>query len=115
LPLDIRFEGDAGRHVIIPHLLIGFVENAFKHGDLKSDTNPLRLYLQCKEDEVHFRVENKIGHHQKDDGGGVGLQNIQRRLELAYAGSYTLQQQETDSYFSSQLTLKTKHRAYIDN
>jgi sensor histidine kinase YesM len=114
LPLDIRLEGDASRHEIIPHLLIGVVENAFKHGDLKSGAHPLLLHLKCNGSEMHFRVENKVGHQQKDEGGGVGLQNIRRRLDLAYAGCYDWQLENTNGCFRSLLTLKTKQYAYVD-
>ena len=114
LPLDIKLEGDTGRYEIIPHLLIGFVENAFKHGDLKNPDEPLTLHLQCKRGKVHFQVENKIGHHQKDEGGGVGLQNMRRRLDLSYTSNYSLNLEQSDTRFRSVLTLKTKQDAYAD-
>jgi LytS/YehU family sensor histidine kinase len=108
LPLDIKLKGDVKQHQIIPHLLISFVENAFKHGDLKSPDHPLLLHLECNAKELHFRIKNKVGHQQKDAGGGVGLQNIRRRLDLQYPSDYTLVTDQSDGNFESVLTLKTK-------
>ena len=107
LPLDLKLEGDPGCHDIIPHLLIGFVENAFKHGDMKDPADPLCLHLLCKDSEVRFTVSNKIGHQLKDAGGGVGLTNVRRRLDLLYEHNYSLHMEESESRFSSMLTLKT--------
>lgn len=108
LPLDVKLEGNPNGHEILPHLLIGFVENAFKHGDLKNPGNPLCLHLHCNGSEVNFLVANKVGRQQKDVGGGVGLQNIRRRLDLSYLADYSLQMEETQNQFRTTLTLKTK-------
>jgi len=105
LPIELQVEGSAERHEIIPHLLICFIENAFKHGDFKDASTPLRVKLYCNGRTVKFETENKINHHYKDETGGVGLENIKRRLELLYPNCYDLQIATDGNTYTSQLTL----------
>jgi two-component system, LytTR family, sensor kinase len=79
--------------LIEPLLLIPFVENAFKHISHKADqSNFVKLDLRRSNGFFEFTVENS-----KEDGtltteqqGGIGLNNVKRRLELLYPGRYEL-------------------------
>jgi LytS/YehU family sensor histidine kinase len=106
LNIDIRLEGDADSKEIPPYLLIPFVENAFKHGDFKDAAYPLRINLSVGKNEIVFRVENKISFKNKDMAGGVGLNNIRRRLALVYPGKHSLEIESDDTVFRSTLVLK---------
>lgn len=88
-PLNIRFqvENTAEGRLIEPVLLLPLVENALKHGDL--DTRPdafLNINLQNASNRLLFRIENSFDpeNRQKDETGGVGLNNVRQRLELNY-------------------------------
>jgi sensor histidine kinase YesM len=105
LPVDVKLEGPPDRHQIIPHLLICFIENAFKHGDFKDPSLPLEIKLHCNGSTVAFETKNKIGKQQKDTSGGVGLDNIRRRLELLYPQRYSLQISNDGTTYTSFLTL----------
>lgn len=85
-----------------PLLLVPFVENAFKHGDLRNPDQPLRIHLQ--EDDrgaLNFSVINpiKIGQQSKDGVGGIGLINVQKRLELLYPKRHELQIENRENTF----------------
>lgn len=73
-----------------PLLLIVFVENAFKHG--VSYTQPSHVYisLSCHDGNTLFQVRNS--RHPSVDApcGGVGLENVRKRLDLIYDGNYSL-------------------------
>ncbi len=79
---------DVGEQLkIAPLLFIPFVENAFKHSrieDLKKGFVNIRFSLENK--LVEFRVENSMpaAISTKDRVGGVGLDNIKKRLNLLY-------------------------------
>ncbi|RYZ31127.1 MAG: histidine kinase [Chitinophagaceae bacterium] len=105
LPLELKIEGAAEKHEIIPHLLICFIENAFKHGDFKDPSTPLRIRLSCNSSTVTFETENKISQQHKDETGGVGIDNIKRRLELLYPQRHSLLVTNKGNLFHSQLTL----------
>lgn len=71
-------------------MLIPFVENAFKHGVINDAQYPIRIQLQARNKELNFEVINKISYGQKDHSSGIGLVNVQRRLDLLYTGRYEL-------------------------
>ncbi|HMQ49508.1 MAG TPA: sensor histidine kinase [Saprospiraceae bacterium] len=87
-PLHIRFDvlGD-DQLMIEPMILIPIVENCFKHCDF--DTNEkafVQLQLNTEGHLLSFTALNTYNPNdqQKDQQGGVGQENIQRRLELRY-------------------------------
>ncbi|WP_231426207.1 sensor histidine kinase [Pedobacter sp. Leaf250] len=71
-------------------MLIPFVENAFKHGVLNDEKHPIRIKLKINGKRLSFEVSNKINRGQKDHSSGVGLVNIQRRLDLIYPDQHEL-------------------------
>ena len=91
--VDVRFEVEEpipmNTHVP-PLLLIVFVENAFKHGVSYDKPSFVHIYLKCDKENVVFEVKNsrhKIATNQK---GGMGLENVRKRLTLLFDKRYTL-------------------------
>ncbi len=95
---------------IPPMILIPFVENAFKHSPSKNGKGPeIKLSLHDHEDLVHFEIENGIDLDtiEKDEVGGIGLQNVKRRLDLMYKKEkYHLNIDHHADRYKVQLTLK---------
>ena len=109
LPITLTVEGDTEGRSIEPLLLLPFIENALKHGDL--ETNPaafLRIALQNEPGQLVFSVENSFdpNNRQKDDQGGVGLNNIQKRLALQYKGRYEFKTQTEAGRFFARMELR---------
>jgi two-component system, LytTR family, sensor kinase len=105
LPAHMEITGNPGKASIPPLLLIPFVENAFKHGDVKHG-NTIRIKLHADDEVIRFSISNAIGHQQKDAGGGIGLENVQRRLELLYPDRHTMQVQKTKDIFDIELEIR---------
>ena len=59
--LNVKFnvEGVINGATILPFIFITLVENAFKHGDLKSTEHPIEIYLFIKDNRLLFRCLNK--------------------------------------------------------
>ncbi|HLL44532.1 MAG TPA: sensor histidine kinase [Segetibacter sp.] len=91
---------------ILPLILITFVENAFKHGVLNDKENPLKINLLANDEELNFEVINKINRDAKEKSSGIGLNNIAKRLQLAYPGKHDLLITQENNYYTAQLTLK---------
>ncbi|MXV15968.1 sensor histidine kinase [Hufsiella ginkgonis] len=91
---------------IAPLTLIPFVENAFKHGDLKDASFPLTISIAVNEGRLFFEVINKKGRHQKDETGGIGLDNVRKRLTLIYGERRQLTIDDQDLLFSVQLNIQ---------
>lgn len=87
--VDFKTEGVAEQKVAAL-LLIPFVENAFKHGTINDENQPVRIKLRVQLKRLSFEVSNKISHAQKDHSSGVGLVNIHRRLDLIYPERHDL-------------------------
>lgn len=93
---------------IAPMLLLPFIENSFKHGVLKNGLLSINIMLSCKNEDIIFYIENDSSKNETSPNG-IGLENMQKRLELLYKDNYTLKiNQDVDS-FKVNLTLnKTK-------
>ena len=108
--VELRIEGEVGNKTIAPMLLIPFVENAFKHGS-KSGTLPgIRIHLVTIPYQLLFEVTNHLKKNLlplKDNSGGIGLQNIKRRLEILYPGRYVLETTQENDLYKVKLLIQT--------
>lgn len=75
---------------VAPMIFISLLENAFKHGISPSHKNFIHILLDANDERIFFAIENS--HHPKTkeerSGHGIGLKQVERRLELAYPGKY---------------------------
>ena len=94
---------------VAPLLFISLVENAFKHGI--SPTEHSFVHITMMEDGTQLRVtiENSNYPKTKQDrsGHGIGLKQVQRRLDLAYPSRYDWQKgvSENGKTYTSQITI----------
>jgi len=88
---------------ISPMLLVPFVENAFKHGDLKGFG--VDVLVQEKGNNLHFRIENEIRKGAKDQSSGIGIANVKKRLELIYPNKHLLRISDRGGRFVVDLTI----------
>lgn len=100
---------DDGRLEIAPFILMTFVENAFKHVSKHTDQpNWIRIKLQLEETRLDFTVSNSRTDNilmELVRYGGIGLKNVQRRLDLIYPGQYDLDIQSNNNSFEVKLQL----------
>jgi len=89
--VNFKAEGWKETDEIAALILIPFVENAFKHGVIDESDHPIIISLAVKSQSLLFQVSNKIGTALKDPSSGIGLANVQRRLDLIYPGQHKLQ------------------------
>jgi two-component system, LytTR family, sensor kinase len=100
--------------MIEPLLLIPFVENAFKHiSHYKDRQNFIRLDLSRQDGELKFSVSNSREEKIRTTElpGGIGLNNVRRRLELLYPGRHSLDIRSTENEYAVQLNLKIDEHA----
>jgi LytS/YehU family sensor histidine kinase len=85
------------------------VENAFKHGI--SPTEQSFVHITIQEDGNQLRVTIENSYHPKNEqdrsGHGIGLNQVQRRLDLAYPARYEWQKgvSEDNKTYTSQITI----------
>lgn len=102
--LTFQVNGDVSGLSVPPMLLMPMVENMFKHG---LTTAPMHVQLQKENGALTFSTKNRVkaGDSHKDTFGGIGLQNLRRRLELLYPNAYTFTTQQQEQDFIATLTL----------
>jgi len=118
-------QGEAGRGLIAPLLLIPFVENSFKHGTSKMLAHPwVKLQVIIENNTLHFSITNSRPPEAETQlkKGNIGLKNVKKRLELLYPGTHELnivskpesffvylkvQLQETKDYVATNEEIKT--------
>lgn len=105
--LNVKFnvEGVVNGATIIPFVLITLVENAFKHGDLKSTQHPIEISLVIDHSKLYFYCRNKKKNGPKELSTGIGLDNIQKRLDLAYGKDYSLNIKDEADFYTTELTI----------
>ena len=94
---------------IEPLLLIPFVENAFKHISHKTDgSNFVKLDMARSNGYFEFTVENsqEKGIYTTEQHGGIGMNNVKRRLELLYPDTHKLNVDDNPDTFKINLKLK---------
>jgi hypothetical protein len=87
---------------IEPMLLIPFVENAFKHGTGLIENAEIDIDLRTENKLLYFIVRNKFNDGSsevKDKSSGIGLVNVQRRLDLLYANKHSLLITKHENWF----------------
>ncbi|NAS13319.1 sensor histidine kinase [Poritiphilus flavus] len=119
LTVSYEVTGSPQDHKIAPLILISFVENAFKHGpsDVLVDSW-IRIAVHIEDEQMRFEVENSMETLAVDKDekqgrvvSGIGLSNIEKRLELIYGDSYELHISEGDTY-KVELTIKKHELSY---
>jgi LytS/YehU family sensor histidine kinase len=77
--------------LISPLLTAHFIENAFKHADLQSNDAFIFISFELNGDEFIFTVSNKVLKTPPfASKGGIGKDNMQKRLEIIYGNAFTL-------------------------
>jgi sensor histidine kinase YesM len=111
---QIQFEtvGEMKGKKIAPLLFIPFVENSFKHGLKSGEPNAfVKIKLEVFGEILHFEIENSRGKtmepiHSKYKG--IGIENVQKRLELIYPDLHSLKIQNNEPTFKVHLQVQLK-------
>ena len=108
--LKWKKEIDSYDFKIAPLILNVFVENAFKHS-LASLSDNLEIELSLtinKAGELKFHCRNRKGSESntQDIKGGIGLQNVRKRLHLLYPKQHQLSIKDGHDQFELDLQLQ---------
>jgi two-component system LytT family sensor kinase len=103
--IDFNIKGEVGQQQIVPLLLIAFIENAFKHGIANNPASPIRLLIEVDKNNLHFYIANKKHNNNRDNLGGIGLNNVKRRLDLLYPAKYQLDITDRAELYTCELSL----------
>lgn len=108
VPIQFNVTGNTENVWITPLIFITFLENAFKHG--VNNSNPkawVNISISLQGNACVYTVENSKPSESKEivEKSGIGMRNVQRRLELSYPGAYALDITDTADKYTVKLNL----------
>ncbi len=100
---------------IPPMLLLPFVENSFKHGKDTSGNLKIDILLKAENEQLIFEIANsknvlELGMNKNDSERGIGLKNIQKRLNLLYKDNYSLKIVDAKDQYQVKLILNSNNK-----
>ncbi len=107
--MEYSFPDDDGGILVPPLLMATIAENAFKHGVSYNSDSYIRLSVVLESGKVIFRCANSL--KASVDGqtvGGVGLDNIQKRLSLLYGEDFVLHIDRSATEYEVLMVLPSK-------
>ena len=95
---------------VAPMILISLVENAFKHGTSPTEKSFVHINISTNGQQLICDIQNSNNPKTASDhsGHGIGLQQVERRLQLAYPDRYTWEQgtRDNDKTYYSTITIQ---------
>ena len=111
--VDFRAEGDVERCDIAPLLFVHLLENAYKHSPAKLETGAIQVRVLVRGNSIVFSCYNPVADkidNLLEEPGGLGLANVQKRLQLLYPEKHSLKIDKTETDFRIELNINVKQR-----
>lgn len=92
--VDLEIEGDLSMTHIAPLLFIHLLENAYKHSPARAEPRDIKVRVSVSEQTLNFSIQNPIVEKSAqalEQPGGIGLQNVRKRLALLYPEKHSLE------------------------
>ena len=115
--VDFYTEGDVETCHVAPLLFIHLLENAYKHSPARLDAGSIKVKIAVKENELIFTSQNPIANKRDnslEEPGGIGLTNVQKRLQLLYPNQHQLQVNKNEHLFTVELKITNIHKQVDD-
>jgi LytS/YehU family sensor histidine kinase len=101
--ITVDIKGNYRDKNIAPLLLLPFIENSFKHGSSKTLSKPwVNLNIIFENTKMYFMLNNSRPQEyiNPNCNGGIGLSNVQKRLQLLYPERHELTMTSEPEHFT---------------
>jgi len=110
--IELEVIGEIEGKKVAPLIFLPFVENSFKHG-LKSGAENafVKIKIEVSGNDLSFDIENSKGKLVETENSkykGIGIENVKKRLDLIYPGSYSLKITDEGNIYKVVLRLQIK-------
>lgn len=109
--VKVHFEvsGNTGELLVAPLIFIAFIENAFKYGVSTKEDSVIDFALHTVANKIQFSARNFIVQSENNlqEKTGIGINNVNRRLELLYPEKHQLSYGAKEGYYSVNLIIYT--------
>ncbi|GAB3162507.1 hypothetical protein GCM10027291_00320 [Telluribacter humicola] len=121
--VDFQVEGAIENCRIAPLLFIHLLENTYKHSPAKLETGAINVRIAIKENHVLFSCQNPVAPKKDnlleepglEEPGGIGLANVQKRLQLLYPNKHHLDIIRTDEVYNVELKINSQLQQHETN
>ena len=103
----LNIQGDFTGIQIAPLLLLPLAENCFKHG-IGKDKGTIGINISFVSHQLHFSTKNRIERRENPlnhEQGGIGILNVEKRLNLLYPGKHQLTFEKNGDLFMIEMTI----------
>ncbi len=111
--ITTKFNVDDKTVPIAPMLFIPFIENAFKHSNIEKPGSFIEIHIISDTSNINFEIVNSIPKEKimKDKIGGIGLENVKKRLSILYQEKHKLLITNNNNIFKVRLNIKLENNA----
>ncbi|HEX9651374.1 MAG TPA: histidine kinase [Cyclobacteriaceae bacterium] len=106
---EFNVSGETGTWRIPPMIFLPLLENSFKHGIKgEKESQKIIINLQVNEREIFFKIQNEREEKETirdKQPGGIGMENIKRRLELVFPENHEFNIEERENLFFTNLKI----------
>ena len=106
--VDFKTEGNVESCHVAPLLFIHLLENAYKHSPGRLEPGSIKVKITVTKNELFFSAKNPVADKRDnslENPGGIGLTNVQKRLQLLYPNRHLLQINRNENIFSVELKI----------
>ncbi|OJJ14688.1 hypothetical protein BKI52_41360 [marine bacterium AO1-C] len=104
LHIDTNLENVTQNPLIEPFIFLPLVENAFKHSR-GIQQSKVKINCDLQGNQLTFKIVNSVPRLAVAKPGGIGIPNLEKRLELLYPNAYNYQYRLSDYMYTAQLTI----------
>ncbi len=97
------YESDSEAYTVPPLLFMPALENAFKYTEDEKGAR-IGVSIIAKDKQLQVKIENNIPKTKNANTGGIGLQNLQKRLQHYYPGKSSYTATATNGVYLFQLS-----------
>ncbi|WP_121353894.1 sensor histidine kinase [Flavisolibacter nicotianae] len=101
--VQFQYETDRDDYTVPPLLFMPALENAFKYTEDKNDST-IAVSIKAKEKHLQVTIQNSIGLAKNGKAGGIGLQNLQKRVQHYYPGQSSYSASAANGVYLFQLS-----------
>ena len=115
---DIRFnyiQQTTDAVYVPPMIFQPLIENCFKYCPLEKECSYVYIELETKNGQIRFvceNTQNEIEHFPEKKSTGIGLENLEKRLQIYYKDNYSLNILDKDDIYHTELIINLWNRRF---
>lgn len=106
LQISLSYPEELLKIQVIPLVLLTLVENIFKHGNLQDTAHPATIDIYQDQSFLIMKTKNLIDHKGKRSSHNIGMENIEKRLNILYGKEASMQIEKESNSFQVKVKIR---------